>query len=297
MLSRCNIIALVGDDINQKFPFNCVSIFDDKLKKIISEIRVNTNIKNVKLKMDKIFIVCQKKIYVYNTKNLDMIDEPIETYNNPNGIIGLSYNKSITIMSYPHKQKGHVQIKSYEKDIKSQTIKCHSSEINCISINNDGTLLGTASQTGTLLRIFNIKDGNLLLELRRGTDKAIIFSISFEIHNNFFACTSDKGTIHIYSLYTANQVLIGRSTDIYIRNPQNKKRLFETISNMILNKNTEYSFAKFKISENKSICQFGLNDKILVLTSSGQYYQVPFDSFEGGQCKEGIVYYLKGNKK
>jgi hypothetical protein len=66
---------------------------------------------------------------------------------------------------------------------------------------------------------------------------------------------------------------------------------------MLLNKNTEYSFAKFKISENKSICQFGLNDKILVLTSSGQYYQVPFDPYEGGQCTEGTVYNLKRNKK
>ena len=297
MFYKSNILALVGGGSNPKFSLNKVILWDDHQGKVISEIRVNTNIKNVKFKMDKIFIVCQKKIYVYNTKNLDLIEEPIETYNNPNGIIALSYNKNITIMSYPYKQKGHVHIKSYEKDIKNQIINCHNSEINCISINNDGTLIATASQIGTLLRIFNIKDGNFLLELRRGADKAIIFSISFEINNKFFACTSDKGTIHIYSLYTANQTLVGRNTDIYIRNPQNKKRLFDTISNILFNKNTEYSFAKFKINENKSICQFGLNNKILVLTSSGQYYQVPFDPYEGGQCTEGTVYNLKRNKK
>ena len=297
MFYKSNIIALVGGGPNPKFSLNKVIIWDDHQGKVISELRFNTVIKNVKLKMDKILVVCQKKLYVFNTKTLEMIEDPIETYNNPNGLIGISTDKNKTIIAYPYKNtKGCVHIKSYEKNIKNQIINCHSTELNCIAINNDGSLLATASQKGTLIRIFSINDGNLVQEVRRGTDKAIIFSISFDFFNKFFACTSDKGTIHIFSLYTANQSIVGRNSDIYIRNPQNKKRLFDTISNMLLNKNVESSFAKFKISENKSICQFGLNDKILVLTSTGQYYQVPFDSFEGGQCKEGTVYYLKKKK-
>jgi WD40 repeat protein len=36
--------------------------------------------------------------------------------------------------------------------------------------------------------------------VRRGSDKAEIFSISFDRHTNWIACSSDKGTIHIFTV-------------------------------------------------------------------------------------------------
>jgi WD40 repeat protein len=42
--------------------------------------------------------------------------------------------------------------------------------------------------------------GDLLQELRRGADKAEIYSIAFNQNSAMLACTSDKGTVHIFKL-------------------------------------------------------------------------------------------------
>ncbi len=36
--------------------------------------------------------------------------------------------------------------------------------------------------------------------MRRGSDKAEIYSISFDKMSNWIACSSDKGTIHIFAV-------------------------------------------------------------------------------------------------
>jgi WD40 repeat protein len=67
--------------------------------------------------------------------------------------------------------------------------------------------LATASDKGTLIRIYSTETGAFLAELRRGTEKAEIYSISFNPSSKFLACSSDRGTIHIFSLTSVNEKL------------------------------------------------------------------------------------------
>jgi WD40 repeat protein len=86
-------------------------------------------------------------------------------------------------------------------------IAAHESLIAFLALNNEGTLLATASDKGTLIRIYSTETGNFLSELRRGTEKAEIYSICFNSTSKFLACSSDRGTIHIFSLSTVNEKL------------------------------------------------------------------------------------------
>ena len=84
MLFKCNILALVGGGNIPKFPLTKVIIWDDHQIKIIGELTFKTDIKAVKLKSDKVVIVLENKIYVYNFSDLKLIDH-IDTSKNTKG--------------------------------------------------------------------------------------------------------------------------------------------------------------------------------------------------------------------
>lgn len=60
--------------------------------------------------------------------------------------------------------------------------------------------MASASDKGTLIRLFSTESGAPIQEVRRGTDKAEIYSIAFDRQSKWIACSSDKGTIHIFTV-------------------------------------------------------------------------------------------------
>lgn len=82
----------------------------------------------------------------------------------------------------------------------SSTINAHDSELGALSVNPDGTLIASASQKGTVIKIFSADGGETLQTLRRGSSTAIITSIVFHPSLNIIACTSNKSSIHIFEI-------------------------------------------------------------------------------------------------
>lgn len=198
MLNRCNILALVGGGKTPKFTSNKVIIWDDHQSKVVSELRFTSYVRNIKLKKDKLIVVCDQKIYIFNLLNFQNIDT-IDTTENTKGLIAVSNDPKITVIAHPDNKQGSVRVKFFEKEF-SQVICAHESYIAALALNNDGTLLATASDKGTLIRIFNSQTGDMLQEVRRGTEKAIIYCITFNPASTLIACSSDRGTVHLFSL-------------------------------------------------------------------------------------------------
>ena len=90
-------------------------------------------------------------------------------------------------------------VKIYEKS-HSHVIQAHSSNLSQLALNFTGSILATASEKGTLIRLFSTDDGSAIQEVRRGYDKAEIYSISLDKTSNWIACSSDKGTVHIFAV-------------------------------------------------------------------------------------------------
>lgn len=283
MLYRTNILALVGSDNNMNHKRSKLIIWDDHQKKPLSELKFNQNIMNVKLRKDKIIVVCRDKIYVFNLstfKNMDII----ETGDNSHGIVAVSYEPEQTLLAYPDKKKGQVRIKNYEKS----TVFCinaHENNIAYIVLSYDGSLLATASEKGTLIRIFNTENGNILKEVRRGKDKADIKYICFEPNYKFIAASSNKGTIHIWSLYDLKYTKKDNEEESNVI--ENKKSGLKWLPQFLGGEffNSEWSFAQVRISDNRSICCFGPNNSIIVVSTEGKYYKAQIDMEKGGDCK------------
>ena len=282
MLYRTNILALVGSDNNVNNKKSKLIIWDDRQKKCLSELKFNQNIMNVKLTKEKIIIVCRDKIYVFNLstfKNMDII----ETGDNSHGIVAVSYD-SETLLAYPDKKKGQVRIKNYEKS-SVFFIKAHENNIAFIALSYDGSLLATASEQGTLIRIFNTENGDLLQEVRRGKDKADIKYICFEPNYKYIAASSNKGTIHIWSLAHTLKSLNKANEEANLI--ENKTSGLKWLPKFMGGEffSSEWSFAQVRITDPRSICCFGKDNTIIVVSTEGKYYKAQIDVEKGGDCK------------
>jgi autophagy-related protein 18 len=79
-------------------------------------------------------------------------------------------------------------------------IEAHRSPLCCICLNNDGTLLATASETGTIIRVFSVPRGQKLYQFRRGTYPSTIYSMSFNLSSTLLCVSSISDTVHIFRL-------------------------------------------------------------------------------------------------
>ncbi len=86
-----------------------------------------------------------------------------------------------------------------DKSIES-IIKSHESDVGALAMNSEGTLAATASMRGTIIRVFSAENGELLQELRRGSNKAFITGIMFHPSLNILACTSDHSSVHLFEI-------------------------------------------------------------------------------------------------
>lgn len=163
MLFRCNILALVGGGANSQYPPNKVMIWDDHQSRCISEFSFRSEVRAVRLRRDRLVVVLEHKIYVYNFMDLKLLHQ-IETLANPRGLCCLSHHLNTSVLACPGLQRGQVRIEHFGLNL-TKFINAHDSHIACVTLTMDGLLLATASNKGTLIRIFNTMDGTRLQEV------------------------------------------------------------------------------------------------------------------------------------
>ena len=142
-------------------------------------------------------------------------------------------------------------------------------------MNIQGTRLATASDKGTLIRIFDTENGKLLSELRRGTQAAIIYSINFSPDSSLVCASSSHGTIHIFasedSTKNKTSSLVSSATDF----------LGPAASNKLLPKyfTSEWSFSKIEVpGGTRCICAFGANNTtVLAVCDDSSYHKFVYD--------------------
>ena len=199
-LNKSNIFCLVGGGESPKYAPNKLLIWDDKKGKEVYEFRFSSFVSNCFIKIKYIFVFCKDSINIISMKTMKIIKE-IAIKNNPEGIGSISSDLDKYILSWPSFGQGEIEIKDFQEiKLNSQNIKlkAHSSEINYIKVNNDGTKLASSSINGTTIRIFNLINKQIIQEFKRGNGSAKIYSLNFSNDNNIFVLTSNHGTAHIF---------------------------------------------------------------------------------------------------
>jgi len=198
MLFRCNLLALVGGGRSPRYPPNKVMIWDDHQNRCIGELSFRSEVKAVKLRRDRVVVALATKVYVYRFSDLKLLDQ-ISTQVNARGLVALCPSPAHNVLACPGVNRGHVRVELYDSR-KSTIVAAHESDLCRLALNSDGTLVATCSDKGTLIRVFDAHAGAQVRELRRGVDRAVVYSIAFDPESRFVACTSDKGTAHVFSI-------------------------------------------------------------------------------------------------
>ncbi|KAK9806645.1 hypothetical protein WJX73_003819 [Symbiochloris irregularis] len=307
MLFRCNILALVGGGSAPRFPPNKVMIWDDYLGRCIGELSFRSQVRSVRLRRDKIVVALEHKVLVYNFADLKLLHS-IETLSNPTGLLALSPVSDQTVLACPGINVGQVRVELYDVR-RTKFVAAHTSALAAITLSMDGKLLATASERGTLVRIHSTSDGSKLQELRRGADPACIHSLAFSkgAQPDWLALSSDKGTVHVFSLRNRAGLLGPAATSAEPASPadadgasphapatastRNPTSALSFVSSFLPVPYfaSERSFAQFRIPEDaRAIVGFGQQpNMLLIISANGTFSTASFDMERGGACERG----------
>ena len=149
-------------------------------------------------------MVClEESLYIHNIRDMKVIHTITSTPPNPSGLIALSCDTSnYCFLAYPgHSHTGQLQVFDADTLAVRVVIPAHEGQLAAITFSRTNTRVATASVKGTVIRIFDTRDGVKLYELRRGLKRtASIFSLSFSPCGTFLACSSNTETVHVFKL-------------------------------------------------------------------------------------------------
>ncbi|KAM6288873.1 WD repeat domain phosphoinositide-interacting protein 4, partial [Aegotheles albertisi] len=208
MLNRSNLLALVGGGSRPKFPDASVLIWDDAREgkdKLVLEFAFPRPVLAVRMRHDKLVVLLQTRLYVFSFPQGPTKLFEFDTRDNPKGICDLCPSLEKALLVFPGHKCGSLQLVdlgSAKPGSSSApvTINAHQSEVGCAALSPPGSAVASASARGTLIRVFCTQSRARLLELRRGTDPATLYCLSFSPDSAFLCAASDKGTGHVFAL-------------------------------------------------------------------------------------------------
>lgn len=236
MLYSTSLIAVVGlGDEPGTLPRK-LKVLNTKLQTTICDLIFPSSILLVKLSSKRMIILLEEQIYIYDIMTMNLL-HTIETSPNVNRLCTLSgdISEELSLLAYPSPPKTitHDSLlvngintnggsNSAQNNIQSVSnapnrvgdaiifdlitlqplavIEAHKSALAAMCLSSDGSLLATASDKGTIVRVFNVQTGVKLFQYRRGSYPTKIYSLSFSKDNRYVVATSSSETVHIFRL-------------------------------------------------------------------------------------------------
>ncbi|KAF2273579.1 WD40 repeat-like protein [Westerdykella ornata] len=201
-------------------------IQNTKRHSTICELTFTTAILALRMNRKRLVVLLENEIYIYDISNMHLLQQ-VKSASNPNAICSLSSSSENNYLAYPLPTKtspanfqppphappktennvpisGGVMIYDATKLEPANIIDAHHAPLSCVALNNEGTLLATASEKGTIIRVFSVPAGEKLYQFRRGSIPARIYSMSFNSTSTLLAVSSTSDTVHIFKLSPQN---------------------------------------------------------------------------------------------
>lgn len=234
---------------------------------------------------------------------------------NPTGLCSLSLNCHL---AYPvSNEVGNLQIFDAGSMKTRLIIEAHSSKVAAMNFSSSGVLLATASEKGTVIRVFCVKNAQRVMEFRRGVKRyAQIVSLNFSLCNNYVSVSSNQETIHIFKIdQKAKETAERRQDKIAASDSGDEEeklqtddrsgfmkaisKAMETINPLSNVLNQDRAFAYVQLAEpglryQCVVTKLEKETRLLVACEDGFLYIYNLDS-NGGECKLVRAHDLRGS--
>lgn len=213
MLFRTSLLALVGG--GQLPSSSCqLTMWNAKGRCSICTLRFAAEICAVRLNHRRAVVLLRHKIHIFDLKTMKallVIDrDPVSC---PNlAALGADAERGFlaTPLAPPRRQDvpfahgvegaGYVAVVDAHTLRAVGTLLAHRTPVRALCLNAEGRLLATASDKGTVVRVFGVPSLSLLWTFRRGVSPCRIYSLSFAAGSPHLSAAAASGTVHVFRL-------------------------------------------------------------------------------------------------
>ncbi|XP_060559700.1 WD repeat domain phosphoinositide-interacting protein 2-like isoform X2 [Ruditapes philippinarum] len=247
----------------------------------------------VKLNRQRLIVCLEESLYIHNIRDMKVLHTIRDTPPNPQGLCALSINNDNCFLAYPgSNQIGEVQIFDTINLRAVTMIPAHDNPLAAITFNAQGTKIATASEKGTVIRVFSVPDGSKLFEFRRGMKRCVhIYSLAFSSDSIYLCASSNTETVHIFKLETQKDTKpqedqSGWMSYVNTATKQLTTYLPSPVTDMF-NQGRAFAVCKLPNQGLKNVCAIASIQKIprlLVASQDGYLYIYNLDPNDGGEC-------------
>lgn len=206
LLDKTNLIVIVP--IARP---TCLQLWDDAKRTVIVELEEENrdNITAVRIRRQNLICASMTQVSIYSLGLVPQLTRRFPTVANPNGLIAVSTTSSL-VVAFPARKEGLIQVVNFGEQIlhanadqmETCIIHAHSKTLQRLAVSADGSLIASASRSGTLIRLWSAGSGQQIREFRRGTEAASISCMTFSPFPGdlMLAVASETATIHIFNL-------------------------------------------------------------------------------------------------
>uniref|UniRef100_A0A8B9MP32 WD repeat domain, phosphoinositide interacting 1 n=2 Tax=Neoaves TaxID=3078114 RepID=A0A8B9MP32_9AVES len=252
----------------------------------------SSKILSIRLNRQRLVVCLEESIYIHNIKDMKLLKTIMDTPPNTTGLCALSINHANSYLAYPGSAtSGEIALYDGNTLKTACTIPAHDGPLAALAFNSTGSKLASASEKGTVIRVFSIPGGQKLYEFRRGMKRYVnISSLVFSMDSQFLCASSNTETVHIFKLE--------HLTDSRPEEPPTWSgymgKMFQAATNYLpaqvsgmMNQDRAFATVRLNISGQRNICALSTIQKLprlLVTTSDGHLYIYNLDPQDGGEC-------------
>uniref|UniRef100_A0A480KMV7 WD repeat domain phosphoinositide-interacting protein 1 isoform a n=1 Tax=Sus scrofa TaxID=9823 RepID=A0A480KMV7_PIG len=134
----------------------------------------SSNILSIRLNRQRLLVCLEESIYIHNIKDMKLLKTILDIPANPTGLCALSINHSNSYVAYPGSlTTGEIVLYDGHSLKTLCTIAAHEGTLAAIAFNAAGSKLASASEKGTVIRVFSVPEGQKLYEFRRGMKRSV----------------------------------------------------------------------------------------------------------------------------